>query len=91
MDEFDGIVEYIRYAPENNDGFTVNLIGDSTLYVDYIISEERDCNDINVDINKERLEEIVQKAEALGLDVSDYKIKVLYYYNGGCAGLGEVE
>ena len=89
--EYDGVVEEINYESKNNDGFTANIVGkENVLYIDYIISQKRECYDINVNLTKEDLEKIVEKAKNLGILTEEYHIKILYYYNGGCAGLSEV-
>ena len=91
VDESDGFIDYVRYEPKNNNGFTATLMNKDILYIDYILDESNECYDINLDISRDRLSSILDQASKLGIDASDYKIKVLYYYNGGCAGLSEVE
>lgn len=89
VEEYDGNVEYFEYDPKLNDGFAVRIIND-ILYADYMILDEDDQGGFDLDITKERIEDILSKINAKGLSYSSYKIKVLYFYNGGCAGLSEI-
>ena len=92
----------VYYDHKQHDNFTCNLVGDK-LFIDYIFQNERDCYDINLDITGEQFEKVAAKFAqrfVLTEDMKDSrpdhpiimseKVKVLYFYNGGCAGLAEV-
>lgn len=89
FEEYDGVVDYFHYNKKDNDGFEVNLIG-SRLFADYIIADDGGYG-TNVDITDEDISKIILLAKQKGLNYLNYKIKVLYFYNGGCAGLSEVK
>lgn len=90
IEEYNGVVEYFRYDHKKNDGFAVHVIGDE-VFADYILAEGQEHYDINIDITDEDLNNIVSIANKKGLEYTNYKIKILYFYNGGCAGLSEVK
>jgi len=70
--------------------FSASIIDDN-LYIDYVLVNETDSFDFDFDISKKKIKKIVNLAQNLGFDTSSYKIKILQYDNGGCAGLSEVE
>ena len=87
--EFDGVVESFEYDPEKNDGFTAQIIEDN-LYVDYMLKERDPCDGLDINLTKKFLDEIVGKFMHKFDMAPDWKVKILYYYNGSCAGLCEV-
>jgi len=90
LEEYDGVVEYFRYDYKKNDGFAVHVIGEE-IFADYILKEGNEEYDINLDITDNDIKRIISLANEKGLKYSSYKIKVLYFYNGGCAGLAEIK
>lgn len=78
----------------NNEGFTFSLFADR-LYLDYFVSSEYEQSDFEIDITQEFLnemaEKIIHKFSSLVPFIESTKLKILQYYNGGCAGVSEVE
>lgn len=70
--------------------FSASIIANN-LYIDYVIANETDSFDFDINISKKKIKKIVNLAQNLGFETSSYKIKILQYDNGGCAGLSEVE
>ena len=90
LEEYNGSIDYFSYDLTKSDNFEVNIYN-KKIYVDYIIKQERDCSDIHIDIEVGELQKIVELAELKGFNISNYKLKIFYYYNGGCSGLNEVD
>jgi hypothetical protein len=90
IERYDGEVEYIRYDPILNDGFTANF-PNKVFYIDYIF-QDLDEYGFNFDLTQKDFKDILtlfkNKFQEYGIKG---RLKVLYYYNGGCAGLSEVE
>jgi len=77
------------YDPDKNDGFTVRC-PNNVLYIDYELDE---CDPFGFDIeltDKDIKHVLKLFKDKFGIK-QDWKLKVLYFYNGGCAGLSEVE
>lgn len=90
LEEYDdGELDYFSYDLTKTDNFELNIFKE-TIFVDYIIKKERSCFNINLDIKQDELNKIVKMAESKGFKTEGYRLKVFYYYNGGCSGLNEV-
>lgn len=87
IDKWDDQVDYFYYNPANNDGFTVN-VPDNIMYVDYMFDLDGYGFDLN--INQNELNMILSKFYWKFNKMFDWKLKVFYFYDGGCAGLAEV-
>jgi len=89
-DDYD--LDYFVYYPKFNDGFTVNF-PNNVMYIDYMFNDTDDRG-IDIDITKEMVDDVLKKFEKKFLadpEHFEWKLKVFYYYNGGCAGICEVE
>lgn len=93
----EGYLNYFTYTPNNHKdsikGLWLPNYINGTLYIDYMLtdSKEDDCG-FDFDITLEEFKDIQNKyLYKFGFLRADYKFKILYYYNGGCAGLCEVE
>ena len=89
--------DYIEYDPDKNNGWTITQIDDK-IFIDYMVTNEIDCYDIDQDITQSDLQTCALdfvykfvKGNENNPIVKNQKLKVLYYYNGGCAGTSEVE
>jgi hypothetical protein len=83
-------VEYVAYDPQKFNNFCCHMVNNK-LFIDYMISGKDDAYGCDITLKIEDIKNIINKAENMGIKINDYRFKVLYYYNGGCAGLSEVE
>lgn len=58
--------------------------------LDYILNENTDVDYINESIELKKVNKIKSWLKKSGFDVKNVSIKIIYYHNGGCAGLCEV-
>lgn len=89
VDEWDGNVDYFCYEITKDNKFTINF-PEKTLFLDYMINEERDSYGIDENITLEDIQKVQDKVKSMGVEYKSCKLKVLYFYNGGCAGISEV-
>ena len=89
--------DYVEYDPDDNNGWTINQIDDK-IFIDYMIANERHCYEIDQDITQSDLQTCALdfvykfvKGNENNPVVKNQKLKVLYFYNGGCGGTSEVE
>ena len=84
---------------ETHRGFTFSYFGDR-LYLDYYITDGLIEYDFDVNVSLSMLDEFIDSFNELWKEERDlielvafdeWKVKVLYYYNGGCAGAREIE
>jgi hypothetical protein len=76
------------------DNFSFSLFGDR-LYLNYHF-DSYDPYDIDIDITEQTAEKVMGETirkfdEDLRCRICAVKYKILYFYNGGCAGVSEVE
>lgn len=90
IDEWKGDIQNFEYHSDQNDGFEVHMPGNA-LYIDYMLSSDKEVFDLDLNITQDQINEIAVKFYDKFGFVTDWKIKVLYFYNGGCAGISEVE
>lgn len=83
------------YKADQNDGFTVNR-PENKLFIDYVITDKSDDDlyinyDFAIGEENDQLTEIVNKyKERFGEPEATPRLRIFYFYNGGCYGLGEV-
>ena len=89
--------DYAEYNPDENNGWTINQIGDK-IFIDYFIANEKSCYQVNQDILQEDLQTCALdfvykfvKGNENNPIVKNQKLKVLYYHNRGYDGIREIE
>lgn len=87
--KYKGGLSYFKYENEKNNIKVYEIEGKVCL--DYIIKDEIDVSFINETLSFKNLASIKRWLKKSGFDVKDLSFKVLYYHNGGCAGLCEVK
>lgn len=80
-------VSYFKY--EGNNPISAYEIK-GKVCLDYILVENIDVDYINESIDVKRINKIKNWMRKSGFNVNNVSIKVIYYHNGGCAGLCEV-
>lgn len=80
-------ISYFKY--ENKHPIAVYEIK-GKICLDYILNDNVDVDYINESIDLKKVNKIKNWLRKSGFDVSNVSIKIIYYHNGGCAGLCEV-
>lgn len=80
-------ISYFKY--ENKNPITAYEIK-GKICLDYILNDNVDVDYINESIDLKKINKIKNWLKKSGFDVNNVSIKIIYYHNGGCAGLCEV-
>lgn len=80
-------ISYFKYEKEHP--ISVYEIN-GKICLDYILVDNVDVDFINESIDLKKINKIKSWMKKSGFEIKDISIKVIYYHNGGCAGLCEV-
>ena len=63
---------------------------DKEVFFDFLLSEDSDGYSVDETFTPSQFEYYKEILEDINLDSDDLRLRVLYYYNGGCAGVTEI-
>ena len=86
--KYKGGLSYFSYEEKKHNIKVYNVEG--ALCLDYMIKDKTDVDFVNESISMKEFQSVKRWLKKVGFDVDDLSYKVIYYHNGGCAGLCEV-
>lgn len=91
-DDKEGIdqVKYFKYE-NGKHNISVYKVYDGEVCVDYILETQYDAYEVDATVSLKKINQVKKWMKSVGFDVSDLCVKVVYYHNGGCAGLCDIK
>lgn len=86
----DDKVKYFKYENDKHNISVYKVYG-GEVCVDYILEKKYDAYQVDATVSLKKINQVKKWMKSLGFDVSGICVKVVYYYNGGCAGLCEIK
>lgn len=83
-------VKYFKYENDKHNISVYKVYG-GDVCVDYILENEYDAYQVDATVSLKKINQVKKWMKSVGFDVSDICVKVVYYHNGGCAGLCEIK
>jgi hypothetical protein len=88
--EGDEQVKYFKYE-NGKHNISVYKVYNGTVCVDYILEDKYDAYEVDATVSLKKISQVKKWMKGAGFDISDICVKVVYYHNGGCAGLCEIK
>lgn len=91
-DDTDGD-EKVKYFKYENDKHNISVykVYGGDVCVDYILETKYDAYEVDATVSLKKINQVKKWMKSVGFDVSDICVKVVYYHNGGCAGLCDIK
>jgi len=83
-------VEYFKYENDKHN-ISVYKVYNGKVCVDYILEAKYDAYEVDATVSLKKINQVKKWMKNVGFDVSEICVKVVYYHNGGCAGLCDIK